>query len=72
MLPPPNTLQVCYLKIQPIHTEEKKKVLFLSNLQFLHGKLYTKRICIQEQEIEKEELRDFIDKKLFEKFSSLF
>lgn len=38
-------------------------MLFPSNLQFLHDKIYTKRICIQEQEIGKEELRDFADKK---------
>lgn len=63
MLPPVNTLQVCYLKIQSFHTEKKKKVLFPSNLKFLHGKMYTKRICIQEQETGEEELRDFADKK---------
>lgn len=63
MLPPVNTLQVCFLKIQSFHTEKKKKVLFPSNLKFLHGKMYTKRICIQEQETGEEELRDFADKK---------
>lgn len=35
--------------------EGKKKVLFSSNLQFLHGRIYIKRICIQEQETGEEE-----------------